>query len=126
MKPTDAQLEEAMALAIGWKYYPENREWVDKDGNPYWSRWPYPRYCTDRNALPEVWKAVRAEQGASYLFVEELGRLCSAPLHSYPAADEGCYSILCEDAMTFATAEPRLHVIAALKSLDKWPDGREV
>lgn len=117
MKPTDRMLNESMAKITGFEVKPprfccncgydfvgrENPGICTKCGFETWS--DIPDYCTDRNALPEVWKAVE-EAGHWENFMRVL---FGFQRQSYRLAFEAL------------KAEPREHVRAALVCFNKWP-----
>lgn len=126
MKPSDEELNRAAAEACGWKEIrphlkgaymttpfkgipPEKRRGGQQDNGPLFHS--PPDYCTDRNALPELWAAVEEsdkldafESEANMLLIEQRelrGRTFAIGLLMAPA---------------------RLHVLAALKALGRWPE----
>jgi hypothetical protein len=69
-----------------------------------------PNYCTDRNALPELWE-VFAKSGTRLLFECEL--------HEFHKED------ISSEVWQMITAPVYKHVIAALKACDVWTSEME-
>ncbi len=115
--PDNSTLNRWMAEALGWKVvaiegwenphyqfdlYSPSGAWIDAAATEEAAWLGIPDFCEDRNALPEVLEAV-VRAGESGAFSEALG---------YPTTALKTLLIPC-----------RQHVIAALKALDKLPDG---
>jgi hypothetical protein len=111
MIPTNQQINELAATACGWEPIPEEEDgWT----NGREKRWPRPPdYCTDRNALPELWAKVESRPACGQYagILRDLLR------------DGNDWQVI---RFELITASPLLHTIAALKALNQWPDDWEL
>ena len=131
--PTDQMLNEAMAIVCGrercitvvdgplgndfdvvtWCLHGDETDCTLED--PYdpvygLSTCWLPEYCTNRNALAEVWSVVK-KADKDYEFMHEVFHIADG---EWPSSEF--------DAVWLAkTVPPRIDVIAALKVLGKWP-----
>lgn len=75
----------------------------------------YPSYTTDRNALPELWKAVEKANIQKPTIISALNDLCGNKYRT--PASEAWWKII--------TAPPHLQCIAALRATNNWNDELE-
>ncbi len=128
-QPDDSVLNEAMAMACGWRWYVPSeagalRDWAmllppdafleelkpieeAEIGERERGRPRLPDYCTDRNSLPEIYAALLVA-GAKAKF-----------LRYYVAMHRRNGAV---STWSMITGCPRLQVIAALRALEKWPE----
>jgi hypothetical protein len=118
MKPTNEELNRVAAEVCGWVYYSNVPGYSDgwrheESDHAILLNYPYDKpldYCTDRNALPELWRMVtdRTKQAAMIVCI-----LQNIPVSAPPGINTQFWMMM--------TATPRTIVIAALKAIDKWP-----
>lgn len=116
-KPTDNDLNRAMALACGWREVTPDRPhrcgslmWTIGWVQPVTSWFEHcPDYCRDRNCLPEVWAAVESADKLDNLVVEDF--------NFFITAQAGWWN---KNVLTVLKLPPRLHVEAALRALNLW------
>ncbi len=114
--PTVEQIEELAAKACGWLYREEDRSWQTPQGEFRFSRWPYPRYLTDQNALPELLTKVEAAGvGALEVFCLILWANGEDGKMQYGNSYAQMWPTLIQ--MT----QPQRVVLAALRALNMWP-----
>lgn len=77
-----------------------------------WAWSDAPKFCSDRNALPELWKVVKAQE-KTVECMTALQELIERPGHL-------------SAVWPYVTASPLLQTIAALKALSVWPDEWEI
>jgi hypothetical protein len=118
MTPTNEQLNRRAAEVLGWEdvvQFGANRgengikqgTWMGvPPGEIYKNRRSVPDFCTDRNALPELWAKVDDYSKVS-CYLQELS---------------GMPSSTAQEMFEMIAATPRQHTIAALKALDAWPE----
>lgn len=101
MRPTD----------VGSRYdviEPDGTETRIRQGN-------LPRYCTDRNALPELWEAVEKKERRARFITYLMLNSTANPKHH----DSGAPYVKAWNAVT---STPKQQTEAALRALDAWPD----
>ena len=97
MKPTDQQIEEAVAKVLGWSQLtPDRNGYLDK---------PW-KYCTDRNLLPQLWAYLEGDNLETE-FQREFILIMPAT-----------FDVL----QWFMQASPRAHCEEFLKAVSAWPD----
>jgi len=97
IRPTDEQLNRAAAELCGYSIY-------------YAEAWAtVPNFCTNRNALPELWNVIEAN-GTSEVFLNSLWHQMQTLHTDYDRFSQ----------WYLATAPPKMHVIAALISCMAW------
>ena len=121
--PTDAQIDLAAAKAAGWhlsdtyghylfggKFVPA---WVSPDSAED-THFEPPTYCSDRTALPELWRVIEAHHAgaifARHLMYQVIG-------HPFLFRAEDIFPCIFDGV----NAAPRKHVVAFLITMDAWP-----
>ena len=130
MKPTDHQIEQAVAKVLGWsKCQDEKGRWhirmpngklhyvfgsrYEEDAD-YWLPILSGRYCTDRNLLPQLVNHIKAKSsdGSCFAMAYELDVYGDDETHYWPV-------------MRMLELQPRAHCIAFLKALNALPEAWE-
>ena len=116
MKPTDQQIEEDVAKVLGRRLYKHPND-TRPNADDVWERAGYgsntgpPKFCTDRNLLPQLWGYLESTRLTS-----EYGYRLEDTCPGDADLDWHCM-----------TAPPRAHCEAFLNAVSAWPgkNGKE-